>query len=175
VNNREIERKFTIEGLSYDEAFVYLDTRYSCILDDTSHDLYWKAPNVDFVRLRENSKELTVKVTDRATIVDRIEENVVIEEKSMYDCERQQTLLFGKPLKLTKRFSVFTTYVGTPFGEDLAHISLYCVREDTQQRVFLEVEAKELRSVDLIVSHLVKKLTLTPVLESLYQLFSEPK
>jgi hypothetical protein len=57
--------------------------------------------------LRENSKELTVKVTDRGTVTDRIEENVKVEEHCMDAAEKLATLLWGPPcLKLTKKFFV---------------------------------------------------------------------
>lgn len=173
MNNREIERKFTVEGLSYDEAYAVLRDKFNCLVDSTSWDLYWKAPNVDFVRLRQNSRELTVKVTDKHTIVDRIEENVVIDDGSMVDCARQQTLLYGAPLHLTKKFSVFETYSTSMFKESLVVVCLYSVAGDPKKRVFLEVESDRLDMVDQVVANLYHKFTLTPVLHSLYQIFSE--
>lgn len=167
MNNREIERKFTVEGLTYDEAIEVLKSVSTCTIDATSYDLYWAAGNVDFVRLRENSRELTVKVTDKETIVDRIEENIKIERGAMQDCNRAMTLLYGPPMKLVKEFSVF---------KDAGTITcLYKVEGDPKNRVFLEVEGDDLYDVDREVTYLISKkhLTLTPVPYSLYQLFKE--
>lgn len=173
MNSREIERKFTVEGLSYDEAFSVLRDKFNCLVDTTSWDLYWKAPGVDFVRLRENSRELTVKVTDKDTIVDRVEENVRVEESSMDACIRQQTLLYGEPLRLTKKFCVFTTYATIlPYTSEIV-VCLYRVAWDPKKRLFLEVESDRLDMVDQVVANLYHKFTLTPVLSSLYQIFSE--
>jgi len=165
MNNREIERKFTVEGISYDEALSILKDRFPCTIDATSYDLYWKAPNVDFVRLRENSRELTIKVTDKGTVTDRIEENVKIERGAMKDCKRAMTLMYGQPMKLVKEFAVF---------EETTVICLYKVEGDPQNRVFLEVEADNLDEVDKEVEYLTRKLwfVLNPVPCSLYQLFS---
>ena len=166
MNNREIERKFTVEGLTYEDALEALKRGFPCTVDATSYDLYWEAPNVDFVRLRENSRELTVKVTDKGTVVDRIEENVKLERGAMKDCKRAMTLLYGKPLKLVKEFAVF---------EESTIICLYKVEGDPKNRVFLEVEADDIYMVDREVSYLINRLrfALTPVPYSLYQLFSE--
>lgn len=183
---REIERKFTVEGLTYLQVYNCIHDKFDAhffigeVEDNAiSFDLYWPGNkvNVDFIRLRENSRELTVKVTDKATIVDRIEENVIIAPGSMLAAERQQTLLFGAPLKITKRFSVFdcciTSYNGDQEIEELAIICLYTVADDPKKRVFLEVEAKDLALVDRVVTVLMKRLTLTPVPHSLYQIFKE--
>src|ERR1700685_2635978 len=128
-NNREIERKFTVEGLTYEEAYAVLNNRYTLEIDATSFDLYWSAPNVDFVRLRENSRELTVKVSDKGTIVDRIEENVVINQECMGDAIRACTLLFGEPMKLIKNFSVFNTLVYNMYDDEYVKtiVCLYTV------------------------------------------------
>jgi hypothetical protein len=162
---REIERKFTVDGISYEKALADLKERYSFILDATSYDLYWKAPNVDFIRLRENSRELTVKVTDKGTVVDRIEENVKIEKGALSDCTRLLTLLHGEPMMLVKKFAVLHSPMTT--------ICLYQVAEDLKERVFLEVEASALDYVDHTVANLKRHLDLTAVPYSLYQIFSE--
>lgn len=171
--NREIECKFTVEGKTYEEALAILKNHYTCVCDATSYDLYWKAPGVDFVRLRENSRELTVKVTDKGTVTDRIEENVVIERKSLKDCVRLNTLLHGDPMKLVKDFSVFkvTNYAGW----SSVVVCLYKVNEDPKQRVFLEVEDSDKDIVEEEVQYLATelRLNLTPVPYSLYQIFTE--
>lgn len=175
MNTREIERKFTVEGLTYEEASAMLSHRYGSLINAISYDLYWESPGVDFIRLRENSRELTVKVTDRGTIVDRIEENVVVEHGSMESAARQQTLLHGEPMKLVKRFSVFQTFVNPDPNMDtsVAIICLYTVSGDKKNRLFLEVEADNLFTVDYMVTVLMRKLTLTPVMHSLFRIFKE--
>jgi hypothetical protein len=179
IFTREVEKKFIVSGATYDELKdrIYSFTPLKDILADAkSFDLYWKAPHVDFVRLRENSKELTVKVTDKGTVTDRIEENAVIEEHSMEAVKRLTTLLFGPPsLKLTKRFLVINIKTfpapGTEFN---AVLCLYEVEEDEQKRVFLEVEAENIKIVDEVTAKLMRVLTdvdLKQESRSLYQIF----
>ena len=175
MNNREVEKKFVVKGLTYEEAYAVLRDRYACRIDATSYDLYWAAPNVDFIRLRENSRELTVKVTDMGTVTDRIEENIVLEKDSMPDATRAMKLLYGEPMKLIKTFSVFDTLVYKMFAHEYGKvvICLYQVYGDPQRRVFLEVEATGMNSVDTVVTSLENKLDLEWVPYSLYQIFKD--
>lgn len=181
IYTREVEKKFIATGASYDvlKERIYSFTAIPDVLADSkSSDLYWKAPHVDFVRLRENSQELTVKVTDKGTITDRIEENVVVEERSMGAAEKLMTLLFGPMcLRLTKRFLVVNIKTfpapGTEFN---AILCLYSIVGDPSSRVFLEVEAESLRIVDEVVEKLKKSLPdieLTQENRSLFQIFNK--
>lgn len=176
---REIERKFIVKGTTYEEARKFLGTLAIPDLHAISYDLYWEAPNVDFVRLRDNSQELTVKVTDKGTVVDRIEENVLVSDESMATAGRLLTLLFGPPkMKLTKKFSVYRMY--EPAAKHLMTykynevvVCLYQVKEDPTKRLFLEVEANSLDVVDEFLREIHAKLTMTAENRSLYQIFSE--
>jgi hypothetical protein len=172
---REVEKKF-ISGERYGRTLAHISAHLKgdwVVADATSFDSYWTAPHVDFVRLRENSLELTVKVTDRGTVTDRIEENVVVEKDSWEASHRLATLLFGPPaLRLTKRFSVLHTKIepvpGTSFP---AVVCLYEVKEDAHSRVFVEVEAETMKIVDQVLELLSPRLDLTPESRSLFQIF----
>src|SRR5271169_6747694 len=128
---REIEYKFTVSGMAWSDLLAFLDSNYNTTLQpQTSHDLYWKNDKVDFIRLRENSRELTVKLTDMGTIVNRVEENVVIADaESMAACERMQTLLNGPAMKLTKTFAAYEA--------SSVIVCAYTVHNDPLSRIFL--------------------------------------
>ena len=171
---REIERKFVVQGSTYEEAANAVSLVARTIVSGNSFDLFWEAPGVDFVRLRENTRELTVKVTDRETVIDRIEENVEVLKDSMPAAKRLLTLLYGPPaLKLTKHFSVYDAVIepvpGTCYR---AVISVYSLKEDTEGRVFFEVEADNLTVVDYILKSLDFGIKTTPEYRSLFQIFS---
>jgi CYTH domain-containing protein len=163
VNGREIERKYVIEGLSYQIAknilshSVYIKEQH----DGTSSDVFWKQPNVDFIRLRENTNELTVKVTDKGTVEDRIEFNVPTtnhEEAYMF-C----TVAFGPPVgRLQKTFYV------VDMGDD-RYVSLYTVEGD--DRVFLEIEAPSMVDVVDIEHDLRLEFSLVQQHRSLFDIF----
>lgn len=164
--NREVERKF----ICTDKTFEDLDNILFQLADDvtaidTSTDQFWLSSNVDFVRLRHNSNELTVKVTDKGTVTDRIEENVVVTDESIPASQRLLTLLFGPPcLALTKRFAVYN------IGNTV--VSLYSVKEDVENRVFVEVEAIDIESVDEVSDTLKDIVSLTTETRSLFQIFA---
>lgn len=158
---REIEKKYTLRDMGYEEAFRTLTSRYSLTADSVSVDRFWRASGVDFVRLRENSREMTLKITDRGDITDRIEENVVVEDVEV--AYNYLTLLHGLPcLTLTKEFAVF-------MREDRTVLCLYRVLEDPSQRVFFEAEADSIDKVNQAV--LEAKLPLHQEKRSLFQVF----
>lgn len=174
---REIERKFIVEGAS---SYEWVDNFVSTlplisktIAKDTSFDLYWKDKNVDFIRLRENTHELTVKVTDKSNIIDRIEENVKIADEYFPNTKRLLQLLYGPPcLKITKTFSVYEVkYSPAPGTEYKAILCIYKVKEDKDNRIFLEVEADNIEVVDYFSRCFDKQMFLTPEMRSLYQIF----
>jgi hypothetical protein len=158
--SREIEKKFVLRDMGYEEAMFLLSKKYTMTALSTSVDRFWQARGVDFIRLRENSREMTVKVTDKEDITDRIEENVVVEDVDVaYDF---LTLVYGEPcLTLTKTFVVFKA------GE--AVLCLYAVLEDPARRVFFEAEADSIEKVNTAV--LEARLPLIPEKRSLFQIF----
>lgn len=165
---RELEQKFVVDE---PRTLQQLDRDVCAILRDpapyraTSFDRFWKAPNVDFLRLRENSHELTVKVTDKGSILDRIEENVVV--KDLDTAVRLATLLFGEPLKLVKTFSVWNTKL--PDAPSHGVVCLYQVEGDP--RVFLEVEANDVETVDAMAAYMQRYFKLRQEMRSLFQIF----
>lgn len=176
IFKREIERKFVVVGQSYEEVYMFLTTVGEIKVNASSFDTYWRARGVDFVRLRDNSREITVKVTDKHTVVDRIEENVHVEKESMGAASRLLTLLLGPPsMKITKKFSVFTiTTSPAPGTEFRAVLCLYQVRGDVSNRVFFEVEAESLPIVDHILKDVIQSnLTLKVENRSLFQIFEK--
>jgi len=175
IYKREIERKFVLKGVTYGHAFVWLANRTSMTANSESFDQYWKGTGVDFIRLRENSHEITVKVTDKGTVVDRIEENVEVSPEAMEDARRALTLMFGPScLTLTKRYSVFDAeIIPAPDTKFKAIICLYEVENDPEQRVFFEIEAESLTIVDEFVQRMPKDFTLTTETRSLFQIFYE--
>jgi hypothetical protein len=175
IYRREIERKFVIEGESYESVCNKLGMVSKQIEpDQTSHDLYWHAPGVDFVRLRQNSRELTVKVTDKGHILDRVEENAKVDPSDMASCARIQTLLFGPAMKLTKRFSVFEIATSPAPGTSYnVVLCAYQVEGDPKERVFFEVEAESLPIVDYVLEREGADFTMTAESRSLYQIFKE--
>jgi hypothetical protein len=159
---REIERKYVIPNLDYHQALTVLTNIFSPLseYEGVSTDTFWMAPDVDFVRLRENTKELTVKITDNDSIEDRLEENIVVGD---YDTARRfACATFGLPVgTLEKTFLVLELGNG-------ATISLYEVTGD--DRLFLEVEAESLTDVIEIEEVLREDLILVQQDKSLFNL-----
>ncbi len=173
--NREIEKKFVVNNYTYREAYDLLfhsNIPDKLLMTQQSIDTYWLAPGVDFIRFRANTNELTVKVTDKGTVTDRIEENVILNEKEMNNLHRFMNLVHGEPvLKLIKTFSVFEySYMANGCRIPL-HVSLYYVQEDLKKRVFLEVESENLQIVDNFITNYLDKFDLKQVNKSLFKLF----
>lgn len=170
---REREKKFVVnpgrEKEAIEAMFQLCKSDYVSHWSDTSTDKFWESKGVDFIRLRASSLELTVKVTDKGTVMDRIEENVVIaSEAELEVTERFLNLVHGKAkFTLTKDFAVFTGIQGTV-------ISLYAVNEDPKRRVFIEVEGESLSAVNKALKILRPQLPpMKQELRSLYQIFKE--
>jgi hypothetical protein len=157
---REIERKYAVLGASFSEVAVALSGLFGSAIDTgESLDTFWTAPGVDFIRLRENTQELTIKRTDQDTIEDRLEINL----KANYTLAMQwANAVFGQAKgSLTKRYSVFQ--VGSTY------ISVYTVKGNN--RVFLEIEGENTETIQAFENMLRAKFTFNQVMQSLYQLF----
>lgn len=174
VYKREVERKYVLRGVTYDKAEHVLSNLIGDPLyQGSSFDEYWKAPHVDFIRVRENSKELTVKVTDRGSVTNRIEENVKIHPDDMGAIRKVVTLLHGPScLKLDKQFAVyemeFVPATGTGFK---AILCLYQIAEDPESRVFFEIEAETLALVDAVAEQFPMLFVGEQEARSLFQIF----
>ncbi len=163
-NGREIERKYRcVDGVSLNFLHNHLLGALSVgsfkFIEGTSVDIFWSHPGVDFIRLRENTLELTVKVTDRLTTEDRVEKNLKVEsfEKGL----QWATTVFGKP-KGANRTTFYVYYLPT------AEVTIYEVQDYDQ--VFLEIEAGSIEEVARIEADLKKTITLKQELQSLYQI-----
>jgi len=184
VYSREVEKKYIVGGVlgNIPDLAAVIRRNLSVVGEvplQESRDFFWEVPNADFLRLRENSRELTVKVTDKGDIVDRIEENVLVDWDSMVAARKLATLLFGEPSAvLTKRFIVFHVNLYNQISykhHTPAIVCLYEVLEDPKYRIFLEVEAHDVNTVDRTVADLSTALVLTQEMSSLYQIFKGAK
>lgn len=165
--NREIEKKFVIQSKDLP----------TLLKPEISEDIFWKAPHVDFIRYRENTRELTVKFSDLGVVTDRIEENVIIEKDSVESLKRLLTLLHGPACKkLTKIFKVRKYHISpAPGVEYTVHVSRYKVLEDVKCREFLEVESSSMEAVDYFVKTELSQLHLVQENRSLFQIFMEER
>lgn len=163
--SREIEKKYILPDIGFFTALYALSSKYPVLANESSIDRFWKAPGVDFIRARLNSREITVKVTDKDSIIDRIEENVVVID---FDAAiRLLTLVHGEPvLTQVKKFLVVKTPV--------AILCLYQVVGDPEGRVFFESEADTEEGVDKGVALALEVLQteMIQVNESLFQIFA---
>jgi len=159
---REIERKYILGETSYENAKFRLDILFpeADVNESVSTDTFWDQGGVDFIRLRRNTSELSVKVTDRGTIENRIEENVVVADFDT--AKRFADLVFGDPVgELEKNFCVYKLGGGV-------ELALYTVTGD--ERVFLEVEAPTLQQVIEHSEELHRHFLMRQETRSLYQL-----
>ncbi len=158
---REIEKKYVLKGITMSDAHELLFEIFGLdnFVYDVSTDTFWQAPDVDFIRLRANTNELTVKITDQETIVNRVEENLLI--KSFDDAKRWATAIWGEPVgTLEKSFYVY--YL------DDAVLSLYTVTGFEQ--VFLEIESDNLTTINEIESDMLEEFDMTQEYRSLFQI-----
>lgn len=168
IFQREIERKYVIlDDVSMYMAHSWLRTffRGSRIDAGISTDQFWTSPGVDFIRLRANTKELTVKISDKGTIEDRVEEN--LPTKDLKDAERWATAVFGASVgSIEKVYQIY--YVG---GTDKAEgfiVSLYEVTGHPE--LFLEIEADNLDTVKAVEADLAEQFTLRQEHRSLFDI-----
>lgn len=162
IFRREKEKKFVVQGgfkFSELDQFLSLFLPSAHTESDTSTDWFWEAPNVDFIRLRENTQELTVKITDKGTIEDRVEENLHVK---FADAQRFATAVWGDSAgKLKKTFKVYY--------DQFFIVSLYTV--DGWDELFLEVEAGDMSTVNQVSESLAQIYDLRQEMRSLYQIF----
>lgn len=164
---REIEKKYVLTHPRYGMQELYEVARFQLrgffpdaeILEGRSTDTFWTQKGTDFIRLRRNTSELSVKITDKATIEDRVEENVVVED---YDTAwRFSTAVFGQPVgTLEKNYYVLTM-------PDVI-VCLYTVTGD--DRVFLEVESESITKVTEVSHELMEYFDMRQEMRSLFQI-----
>ncbi len=158
---REIEHKYVIQ----DDVSMYLAHNFLLtllgydvkVIEGVSTDTFWQAPYVDFIRLRANTKELTVKITDKGSIEDRLEEN--LEVPNLEDATRWATAIWGNPVGiLEKAYYVY-------YAKDYV-VSLYMVTGSPE--LYLEVESESLETVRNKSKEFAKQFTLVREHRSLY-------
>ena len=161
IYKRELERKYIVD-MSAAGAEWRLKVMFPNCLEThrgRSQDIFWSHPTVDFVRLRGVTNELTIKISDKGTTEDRVEENVVVDD--MAATERMATALFGAPVgQLWKNYYVMKL--------PSAHLSLYTV--DSVPGLFLEIESNSLNSVREMAESIERFLPLEREYRSLYQI-----
>ncbi len=173
--NREIEKKFVVNKLSLSKTFDKLKKILPCFsfISESSVDFYWKTNhlNSDFLRIRhfpaDDHGQLTLKHTDKKTIIDRVEIDVEINNASQGN-KFLEYLMDKKGIAIRKKYHVFFLNKGDSH-DSLPNVSIYSVKGD--KRVFLEIEAKTLNQVDGLKNLLSKKLDLSPESRSLYKIF----
>lgn len=158
--NREVEKKFVVSAPLIDVWLRILKTFPTGeILSGRSTDTFWKQPGVDFIRLRKNTSELSVKVTDKHTIEDRVEENIVVADFDT--AARFATAVFGPEVgTLEKNYRVLTTPTFV--------IALYTVTGYDQ--VYLEVESENLEIVTEVSLMIQEHFTMCQEMRSLFQI-----
>lgn len=167
--NREIEKKYVlVRGAStsslkdqYYAAIFRLNSLFpeGEVIDGSSTDTFWKQPGTDFIRLRRNTSELSVKISDKGTIEDRLEENVIVKDFDV--AQRFATATFGQSVgTLEKNYFVLTmpNFI----------ISLYTVTGD--DRLFLEIEADNVDIVTDVAGILMDYFEMKQEHKSLFQL-----
>lgn len=159
--NREIEKKYYVLEASWEDIEDYVLENGGIMQIETtlSADWFWKAPKVDFLRLRENTKELTIKITDKGSTVDRLENNIIVSD--IGTTLDTFTRMFGNPQILEKTFSVYY-YKNTI-------LSLYSVTGCPE--LFFEVEGEDLETVITVSNEFEEKFSLHREHKSLYTLF----
>jgi len=160
-SNREIEKKYYVLEASWKDIEDYVLANDGQVDIDAaiSTDWFWKAPNVDVFRLRENTHELTVKVNDKGNTVDRLENNIVVNDlETTID---SFSIMFGRPNALEKTFSVYT-YKSTV-------LSLYSITGSPE--LFFEVEANDLETLKTVSYEFESRFSLLRERRSLYQVF----
>ena len=161
---REIEQKFVVDpSLTYNYVVDELSGLFTgCSMkEDTAVNVYWKQKGVDFVRLRENPLELTVKRTDKSTIEDRIEENLPVD--SFEDALRWGTLTFGDPVgRFTNQYTIFSND-SIPWT-----VSIY--RVHGHDSIFIEVEADDMITVEEVAWAIGTRIKMKQEFRSLFQI-----
>jgi len=170
-NNIEIEKKYVIEDMSLKKAIDTLSSLYlkKDKVSGCSKDVYWTPPTslkkkADFIRVRdlgEQRSQLTLKKCFNQHNTTRLE----IDVNTLHPTKATDfaTQLFGKPAgAITKKyFCVFLSKT--------TNISIYRIVGD--KRVFLEIEAANIETVDAVHAELKQTFKMKHEKKSLYQLF----
>ena len=172
---REIEIKLEVMNnwsfAKVDRAISELYAhRSKRIIKGIGVDTYFKPPvgaKADFVRVRDTTNglaQITLKYTDKATNVDRVEKEADTSDTEM-TIEIFKDLL-GPPLgTIEKKYTVYF------LDSKDSNISVYQVRDD--DRVFVEIEARTMEKVNQIRKLIEDEqpMEFKQVNKSLFQIF----
>ncbi len=170
----ETERKFVVTGWTFVEVVNYLTTLATPGYTGRRHDVYWKSPNVDYIRLNTMTGEQTVKQSIGLDTTRR-EESIHIPKEDILAAERQNQLLYGSPvLQLHRTVSTFSLAT-SPVPDTYFSLELVVYQMDGDNRVFFEVEGDTLEAVNHFLRYDAGALgaDLVPVAESVYTLFTQ--
>lgn len=176
MQSREIEKKFELKSpgtiLLLENV---LETAVWAIEDmititgrksGTDTDDYWKIDEKSVFRLRLNHDgkvELTLKVKDKETNTDRFEENLDV--NSHGKASNILAKLYGNSLGQVNKTFAKVTFIG---GE----MAIYRVARDG--RVFLEIEAQDINTVNMLAAKVMGQLSFLEIIEeprSIYELY----
>lgn len=163
-SGREIEKKYRVKNFGFNQTCRNLREVFASMDRGVSTDVFFKSPGNDFVRLRQNTLELTVKRTDKGSTVDRMELNLNLDRsnKDTFNFARKwATEVFGPEVgKLVTGFEVFHT--------GLAAISVY--HTHLSEDVFFEIEVQDEKDIQAVEDRW-KFLGLEREERSLFQIF----
>lgn len=169
---RELERKYLLKGV---DSFTTL-RELSNILGSTLRDYieyveygldtdsYWELSDNSQIRYRKDSEgheELTFKQADTSSIEDRAEWNLDVMGPTLEFC----VATWGPMCK-----QIDKSWIKIEM-DDETEVALYKVKGDGQQRIFLEIEVKQLDLLDRWEKRVAPIFSLERVYQSLFQLF----
>lgn len=181
MRGRELERKYTLKGISFLTTLKELsDILYSSLKHNIEYveygidrDCYWELDDNTQIRYRSSSddhSELTLKRMDCSASNDptgplstenRLEWNLDVMGPILEFC----VATWGPMCKEIKKSWIRIEM------DDETEIALYKVKDDGQQRIFLEIEVKQLDILDRWEKRVEAIFTLQRIHQSLFQLF----
>jgi CYTH domain-containing protein len=177
VETREIEKKFLINTKKsltkiFSELIVVYGDYISGVTVGSGTDYFFSVDKASILRVREYDEgggEVTVKTTDKDTIVDREEINIKL---STANDVKMAKLLISK-LHGEPTYTVWKKYMIVWLEMLQGNVVIYQTDLKNHKGLILEVEAKSIRNVDKILSYLSGNVELKPIMKSLYELTVE--
>lgn len=169
--NREIEKKFTVEGISFNEvstillaAFGFPDTWQTGIETEYYHEA--TSNDVDFIRVRtypDGSGMFTIKKKDQQTNQNRFELEVNLPAE---DAKELALRLSGPEIvKFERRFIVIDIN---------QHVSVAAYLIEGIDKVFVEVEGSTIYDINKATLRIPPTLELIPEPSSIWELYVKP-
>lgn len=171
----ETEEKFLVNGWSYEQVCSYLTSVATPGYTARRHDIYWKAPNISYLRLNTYTGELTTKANvSPDSLTTRIEETVTISPEDIPTIRKVAILMHGQPvLSLNRRVSTFRAFT-EPVPGTLFNVELAVYQIDGDDRVFFEIEGETMQVVDSFFKTIdALSYDLTPLSEDIVTIFTK--